>query len=93
MKSGAFASAASRRYGKFVNSSLDWQIYEPRDQAEIDTRLAEYAAAGVSIWLRCMGVSSATLRQTSLMWLLAHGRSRARSHCRGRSPTMTHVHS
>eukprot|EP00966_Prymnesium_polylepis_P305723 7064699-Prymnesium_polylepis.1 len=48
VKSESFASAAARHYGKFTNSSYNWQIYEPRDQAEIDTRLREYAAAGVS---------------------------------------------
>ena len=45
--SGQFHDAASVGYGKFVNSSFNWQIYEPRDQVEIEARLGEYAGAGI----------------------------------------------
>ena len=45
---GAFKNAAEQHYGKFVNSSYNWQIYEPRDEAEIDARLREYAEAGIA---------------------------------------------
>jgi hypothetical protein len=45
--SKSFSNVAARRYGKFRNSSYNWQIWEPRDQVEIDARLSEYAEEGI----------------------------------------------
>jgi hypothetical protein len=42
----SLASMASRHFGKFINSTLNYQVYEPKDQAEILDRLGEYTRAG-----------------------------------------------
>jgi hypothetical protein len=37
----SLASLAAHRFGKFINSSFNYQVYEPKDQGEILQRLAE----------------------------------------------------
>ena len=34
-------------FSKFINSSLNYQVYEPKDQPEILMRLAEYSKPGL----------------------------------------------
>jgi len=46
--SAKFNSAVKQSYGKFVNSSYTYQVYEPKDQQEIETRTSEYTGKGLN---------------------------------------------
>ena len=68
--SGSFHSATEKRYGKFVNSSFNWQIYEPRDESEIGERLGEYSKAGV---VHAEGLNFAINVDSSMLQVYAAG--------------------
>ena len=46
--SAKWPTAVTAKFGKFVNSTYNYQVYEPKDQIEIETRVGEYTAAGLT---------------------------------------------